>query len=477
MGHLVTRWRRTGTTAAAGVLVTASVLVLVGSSAEVAAAPTVESGDAKATAILTEVAPGVGSLKLGMTVGVAVSQTTNALSQAQGQASDLGLIGTSLTAEGCDGGDPTVSPSQLPQPLRVDNRKGDVSETRDELPFGPFGGGRLAAAATTKPASNASASGFGLDIPGFLNLGGGKSSAETELLPGVGREARAAVEGNLDIGGIVKLSGMRWSARHRTGPDIPVEAEAAFDVGRATIGGLPFPSSDADTLEAAVNTALAPSGVSIDFPDVEHVTEPQDLVRATPMTILLKDSPAGSAVLGPVLNLTRAQREQLFDELAAQFCDAASALFVGDIGVSVIGGTGFLAINIGGAEALSSNLVFVDPFGTVEPFTPVQDVIDAIGGVAPTTPARRVGGTPAVAGTPDIPGTVIPGRPAANIGPLEKVCESVHPFQWPDCSKGSAAVVGFLGLLATLGVGALDFRRHRKLLGGPDPVVAAGAAS
>jgi hypothetical protein len=44
---------------------------------------------------------------------------------------------------------------------------------------------------------------------------------------------------------------------------------------------------------------------------------------------------------------------------------------------------------------------------------------------------------------------------------LEGRCESVHDFQWPPCSAGSAVPVGLLGLLATGLVGFLDWRHQR----------------
>src|SRR5688572_17271367 len=55
------------------------------------------NGQAKATALVTKLAPGVGNLELAIGSGIAVSELKNDLAQAQAQAFDLGLIGTTLT--------------------------------------------------------------------------------------------------------------------------------------------------------------------------------------------------------------------------------------------------------------------------------------------------------------------------------------------------------------------------------------------
>jgi hypothetical protein len=38
----------------------------------------------------------------------------------------------------------------------------------------------------------------------------------------------------------------------------------------------------------------------------------------------------------------------------------------------------------------------------------------------------------------------------------------VHSYKWPKCSRGAAALVGLLGLLATISVGALDWRHQQR---------------
>ncbi len=92
-----------------------------------ASAPVVDAGRATARANVVSVAPISGSLSFAISTGAAVAETQGGLAQSFAQSIDLGLIGTSLTAEGCDGSDPAVPAERLPQPTLADNRNGYAS--------------------------------------------------------------------------------------------------------------------------------------------------------------------------------------------------------------------------------------------------------------------------------------------------------------------------------------------------------------
>jgi hypothetical protein len=132
-------------------------------------------------------------------------------------------------------------------------------------------------------------------------------------------------------------------------------------------------------------------------------------------------------------------------------------LLVGDIGVSIVGGTGFLAVEIGGAEATSGELVLENPFGN--PIAPPSGAggAPAPPGVAPSRPSAA----PTPVGPPASP-VAQPSTPAASVGPLEELCETIHPFRSPSCSEGAMAPLGLLGLVATAGVAGLDWRHQRR---------------
>jgi hypothetical protein len=285
-------------------------------------------------------------------------------------------------------------------------------------------------------------------------LSGGKAQAVTQIVDGAAREARATVDATIEIAGVVKLRGMHWEAIHRTGkkPD----ARAFFELGGAQAAGVPLPSDDLRPVQDAANTALAASGITIELPRVERFKEPADVVRVTPLRILLKDSPAGKTLLGPGLKLTRAQREQLFVDIVGIDCRTAGLLLVADINVAIVSGTGFLAIEIGGAEATSAEVTYESPFGFDSPLPSVPLPPGVLG--LPGTP-----GVPGVPGAPGAPSSPTnPTQTIGSAGPLEDLCESVHPFKWPSCSHGAALPVGLLGLVATAGVAALDWRHQRR---------------
>lgn len=464
------RYRRTQATAAASVAALGLAVLLapsgVAQEALVSEPETgeIRNGTAKAIATVAKIAPGVGQLELGITMGTAVTQVTNDLAQATAQTADLGLIGSSLTSEGCDG-DASLTPDQLPQPTSVDNRKGDASVTRDEMGAdgSPGALGRMRVEAVEDaPASTAVATSGLLGSPDLVRIGAGEAEAATRVLPGEGREATATVTSSLSVAGALRLDGMRWHARHRTGVD-PV-AEGVFELGRAELGGAPLPTEDLAAAETAINQALAPSGISISLPRVRRLLDPADLVQVTPLRIELRDSPIGKTALGPVLDATREQRVQLFNDLVEMYCDSAGALLVGDIGISVVSGTGFLTVDLGGVQASSADLEVTNPFGTIQPFTPGDvSIPGAVVGGGAASPA----GAPSTAAGGFAPPSTVAGAPvqravpARATGPVEEVCESLHPNR-DACSEGAAAAVGVAGLLATVGMAGADVVRQRR---------------
>lgn len=460
--------QRAALTAAA--LLTALLVPVASSGAQESTPETgeIRNGTAKAVAMVSRIGPGVGDLELAMRGGLAITQLTNSLAQATSQTLDLGLIGSSLTAEGCNGA--ALTPEDLPQPTFVDNRDGDASLARDESGGGgdaPFGLGRMQVDATDEPVgARAATSTTAAEVGQGLRLTGGRATARTEVLPGKGREALAEVVSTLELGGVLSLEGMRWRAYHRTG--VEPEAEAGFEIGRASVGGVPMPTSDTEAFEKAANDALAPFGVRILLPEVQRLLEPTDLVRVSGLRIEIRDSPLGGTLFGPLLGATREARGDLFDSLTEAVCEASSILLVGDIALSVISGTGFLTIDLGGAEASSSDFELKSPFGEIGPVPP-----PAPPAVAPSTGG---GSSAPVAAPPVVPQPVTapeatttgPAVPASSSrGPFEELCESINP-NGGGCSEGAAATVGLLALLATVGVAGADVLRQRRAGTGGD---------
>ena len=441
-----------------------------------------ENGRSKAHAQVMRVAPGVGNLELAVTTGETTTEVVNSLAQALAQSTDLGLIASSLVSETCDGREATIKEEQLPQPTQVDNRSGDQSVTNDDMPLAgeALGGGRETAEATKQPSSHASVSNVSTALGPLATLSGGRSDSSTRIVDGEAREAVATASTDLDIAGVVSLRGLQWRAFHRTGADPAVEG--GFSVEGANAGGQPLPTDPAP-LQEALNAALAPSGVTVEMPRVEHLTEPNELMRVTPMRITLRDSPLGRTVVGPVLNLTRAQREQLFNALIEAWCYMAGVLLVGEIAISPVAGTGFLVVEIGGVEATTSAGAAGNPFGTAP---------EGFGEVTPAIPAATSSGfgstpgSPSVAATPGTPGVAPSGEAVATSpigatadGPMERICESLHQ-SGGRCTAGAALPIGLAGLALTAGVAYLDWRQRRGVLDAaltPDATDAGAATS
>jgi hypothetical protein len=421
------------------------------------------NGTAKATALVARVAPGVGSLQLALGAGSAVAEVRNGLAQSQSQAFDLGLIGTTLTAEGCDGGDGVLTADQLPKPLRIDNREGNATATEDEAPVGgaQLGVGRKEVSAGDEPGSHATTTFAAMDLSPILKVGGGRADAVTRIVDGNAREAIATSTMSLDIAGVLQLNGLSWRAFHRTGAE--PKAEGTFDIGSAMDQRSPLGPTELEPGEGPLNEALAPLGLSISLPKVVHIEKPADVIRVTPLRIQFKDSPAGATLLGPLLEATREQRGELVNQLSSQLCQLAGALFVGDVGLTILAGAGFLTIDIGGVEATSADVTFENPFGEFVsnvtggnvPLPASGAPLPSVTGGLPTTPVADTGGVDTSGATP-----------AVQTGPIERACESVNPVDWPPCSHGAALPLGLLGLGVTAGVAGLDvlFQRRRSVV-------------
>lgn len=430
-------------------------------------APAIDQGRSSARAAVLTVAPSTGSLQFALGSGEVIAETAGGLAQAQSSAADLGLIGSSLTAENCEGDAGALTPEQLPQVLVVDNRAGPASEEGTEAPVLIPGtsGGHKEVSATATPSSRASVTAIDADLPGVLTVDGGQAVAEAEVFPGAGREARSSVSLDIDLFGAVQLRGVHWSARHRTGGQDG--AEGAFSIDALEVLGVPIPVESVEQATAAIDQALAALGLQIEMPQVVRIQEgPVDVVRVTPLRVRLADSPVGQLVVRPALQATQELRSQLFDAVTGITCQAASVLLVGEIGTGIAAGTGTLIADIGGVEASSANIVIENVFG------------DAGGGLLPpaagdpTDPGSTSGGGAGTPATPARPGVgvaapstggVVGGAtPVAASGPFDRICESIHPKHKPACSNGAAAAVGVAGLAATAAVGVLDLRRRRR---------------
>src|SRR5205085_7726721 len=96
------------------------------------AAPAALSGTATAIATSYKLNPTAAGLSIGIGFGVSLSDYTNQVARAESRGIDLGIIGTTLAAEGCDGGAPTLPADQQPQALRADSRDPDAGTQKSQ---------------------------------------------------------------------------------------------------------------------------------------------------------------------------------------------------------------------------------------------------------------------------------------------------------------------------------------------------------
>ncbi|MDQ3293222.1 MAG: hypothetical protein M3527_02035, partial [Actinomycetota bacterium] len=329
---------------------------VLGTGAPAAPAPTqtIQVGTAKATAVTLRAAPAVGSLELAVTSGASVAEVRNQLAQSQSQAANLGLLGSALVGEQCDGKEATVREEQLPHPIRVDNREGDAALEDAGVPLAgsTLSGIYQQVRASAQPLSEAITTTGQAELAGLLQLRGGRATAVSEVVDGgAARVAHATVTFDLELPGVLSLSGLRWDAFHRTGTE--PDAHAAFTIGSASLLGVPVPTEGlpATDVLAQLNPVLSTLGVTILPPVVERFTEPADLVRVTPMRIRFSESPVGALLLGPVLDATRQLRDDAANTLVETDCHFAAVILVTEVLLGQASGTGSMNVDLGGAEA------------------------------------------------------------------------------------------------------------------------------
>src|SRR3954469_2566700 len=158
--------------------------------------PAIQPGRGMALGETIKANPRAGSLSLGITNGRSIAGHQNTVAQASSQAFDYGIIGTTMAAEGCDGGAPALSADKQPSPMQVDSRQQNATQDADE--------DKVPAPAHKHASANPTPYGEAVTTTsaqaiGPITLGGGVTKAHSGLIEdGKVREASATV----DISGI-----------------------------------------------------------------------------------------------------------------------------------------------------------------------------------------------------------------------------------------------------------------------------------
>ena len=328
-------------------------------------------GNAMAQAEALSVAPTTGGLNYAITLATSIADYQNLEAQSLSQTIDLGAIGTALEAPGCSGGPPTLPQKDVPPPVQAESTNGNQNLTDSITPQsspGGFGLGNESASASTQPASSSATTISDISVPGgLLSIEGMTSSSHASIDNGATRTATATSDvGQISLAkGAVVLKGLHWSATQQSGG--ATAATATFSVDSLAVAGVPVDLSKLSsaagpqTVLNIVNTALTPIGLNVQWP--AESTLDDGTVVISPLTIGIDNNALGQQVVGANLGTIQPARSALVNALLSANCQFAEPILVADIGIGVLAGGGNLNVSLGGARAMTNDLVATSPFG------------------------------------------------------------------------------------------------------------------
>lgn len=449
-------FRRTALTAAVvGAAVVTTAIVGPGLSPALAGTPATVATAGQATAIAQSyrVNPTTASLSIGITFGLSLAGYTNNVAQAESRAIDLGIVGSTLAAESCSGGDPTLPADQQPQSLTADSRDPDAGQQKTEAEkYAPFI--TKSVRADSSPNGVAETTTAGINAAGAeIGLNAAHSQAITRLKAG-NREALATADvGSFGIPGVVELAGLHWSALSSSGA---VDATTgSFSIGALKVLGQALPVTDSAAAVENANVLLAPLGIRLSYPKV-HVSA--GFLFVDPLTVSIIPSKTRDSIAQLVIGNIQPVRENIYDVLLKQDCGNKSYILVSDIALGSVTGAGSLSVELGGVQTKSdalktSSFLGLTPLGS--PSSGLGDggsSFDSGGSSFDALPSGTDLGSSNITGgtTTAAPGTTA-SKPAALAAAVKKGSRG-----------GRMAIVGALGLLALLLVADRDRRLMRR---------------
>jgi hypothetical protein len=448
-------------------------------------------GDALARSQAISLAPTTGGLNYAITLATSVSNYQDMQAQSLSQTIDLGAIGTSLEAQGCDGSAPTLPQSDVPPPVQAESTSGNQSLSNSITPQSSSDGlgiGNEAATATTQPSSGSLTTVSNIAMPGgLLAVNGLTSSAKASIDNGATRTATATADiGQLSLGTgatAVVLGGLQWTATQQSGGT--TTSAGTFSVGSLTVAGVPVDlsslssSANPQTVLNVINTALSPIGLNVQWPT--QTTLSDGTVQISPLVVGIDNNALGQQVVGTNENSVQPVREALVNALLSANCNFATELTVGDIGMGVLSGGGNLNLELGGASAETDALAATSPFGAGGTSLPSSSLNAGSGTTgnsgaalgASTLPVTSnsgvgpLGSVPTSTGAAPAPAAAgAAGGQQESLGPMTRTsdCISLGPSGGA-CDSGNAAVPIGLGALAlVVALFTWDALRQRRRL-------------
>jgi len=235
---------------------------------------------------------------------------------------------------------------------------------------------RQEVAADDAPSGRAATTSARLAFGPVAEVVNGRTEAQSGVVDHKARQAHAvtAIDRLSLLGGKIVLGDLRWEANQRTGDG--ARADGGFTVGSVLLDGKPLPAptappklpalpgapgSGAPTLPdplAALNTALAPTGIAVVAPHLETV---DGVVDVTPMSLRFADSALGRQVLGPIVGDLQPLRDPIVGGLLAASCDFGTAVTVADVATSILAGAGGIRFDFGGVSATTEGEHYDNP--------------------------------------------------------------------------------------------------------------------
>lgn len=346
----IVAFRRTLLVAAAWAVAMGIAFVPGRASGEPGQTGTVAPGVGSAYAQGYKVDPRSGRLSFGIAYGLTLAGHQNQVARAEARSVDLGLIGTTLAGEGCDGGEPTFPAEDQPQPLaaRSDEEAGQAGVSDSE------NGVAREAKATSQPYAMSRAVTAAAGQAGVFQIGSTESTTMSGLIDG----ARAAI-GSTHVssitfaGGAVVLRGLHWEARHSSAPTESLTGSFTIDGVEVAGQKLPIPSDDPLAPLAQANTVLNTLGFFLEPPVVR---KDAGIVFVDPLRIGIEPNTTRDQLLGQVFSAVQPVRKSVFDALIEADCSNASYITVADVVLGSITGAGSLAVEVGGVTASSREL-------------------------------------------------------------------------------------------------------------------------
>jgi hypothetical protein len=419
------------------------------------------NGSGTAIALVYKVNPIFGNLSFGITAGESVAGHQNTAATGQSQSIDLGVIGVTLAAAGCDGADPTLAADKQPQPVIVQSDDPGAANGKTAKQGGVI---TQFASATTKPLATASTEIGPVGEQNGLFLSGGKAVASSGLPQAGVRQAKATSDiGKVSLlGGLITLNGLHWEAVQETGGR--TTNSGTFTLGSISILGLTLkPDPNALTQLDSAQEFLSSIGIMISRPQTRVAS---GVVFVDPLRIGIVPSKLRDNLIATLLGQLQTVRQSLTDAIANLSCDhpanvlgnnGSTIVTVLDLGLGTVSGAGSLTVELGGVQATTAA---INQFSGLGNLPQIPQDTSSIGNGNDLDLGSTTGGTDLGDLGTDTSSTGAGGKAPGSSSGGNHVTKPIADVN--GSRGGTLAAVGAAGLLLLLATAEADRRKMRR---------------